>query len=207
MSNKQNLHPSRLDWLRVGLLFLAASGLGAGLWPLPFPRAFYEDFPLPGRDWVSALGPYNEHLIRDYGGLNLAFGVLFLFAALFPERRLVQASLVAWLFYAVPHFVFHATQMPHFSLGDNLAQLISLGFLIVLPLVLLFLLGSAELPSEDAATGASARPIGESQRRTAGTWWPKGRRRTDNGVGKDLRPRDVANHKEPPTYRGGAHGV
>jgi hypothetical protein len=138
MSNKQDRRLSRPGWLRVGLLFLAASGLGAGLWPLPFPRAFYEDFPLPGRDWVSTLGAYNEHLIRDYGGLNLAFGVLFLFAALFPERRLVQASLVAWLFYAVPHFVFHATQMHHFSPGDNLAQLISLGFLIVLPLVLLF---------------------------------------------------------------------
>ena len=153
MNSKQNLRLSRLGWLRVGLLFLAASGLGAGLWPLPFPRAFYEDFPLPGRDWVSTLGPYNEHLIRDYGGLNLAFGVLFLFAALFPERRLVQASLVAWLFYAVPHFVFHATQMHHFSLGDNLAQLISLGFLIVLPLVLLLLLESGEQPKVDAATG------------------------------------------------------
>src|SRR3712207_2419813 len=126
MSNKRDRRLSRLGWLRVGLLFLAASGLGVGLWPLPFPRAFYEAFPLPGRDWVSALGPYNEHLIRDYGGLNLAFGVLFLFAALFPQRRLAQASLVAWLFYAVPHFVFHASQMHHFSLGDNLALLISL---------------------------------------------------------------------------------
>jgi hypothetical protein len=138
MSDKQNRRLSRRGWLRAGLLFLAASGLGAGLWPLPFPRAFYEDFPLPGRDWVSTLGPYNEHLIRDYGGLNLALGVLFLFAALFPERRLVQASLVAWIFYAVPHFAFHATQMRHFSPGDNLAQLISLGFLVLFPLALLF---------------------------------------------------------------------
>ncbi|MDQ5827493.1 MAG: hypothetical protein M3441_25355 [Chloroflexota bacterium] len=207
MSNKQDRRLSRLDWLRVGLLFLAASGLGAGLWPLPFPRAFYEDFPLPGRDWVSALGPYNEHLIRDYGGLNLAFGVLFLFAALFPERRLVQASLVAWLFYAVPHFVFHASQMHHFSLGDNLAQLISLGFLIVLPLVLLLLPGTGEQSNENAATGDFARPTGGSQRRMAGTGWAKWRRRTDNGVGGDLRPRDVANRKEPPNYRGVANEV
>ena len=155
MNNKQNSRLSRRGWLRVGLLFLAASGLGAGLWPVPFPRAFYEDFPLPGRGWVSTLGPYNEHLIRDYGGLNLAFGVLFLFAVLTPERRLVQASLVAWLFYAVPHFVFHAAQRHYFSLGDNLAQLISLGFLIFLPLVLLLLLGSGGQPNEDAATGPS----------------------------------------------------
>jgi hypothetical protein len=156
MNNKQDWRLSRRGWLRVGLLFLAASGLSAGLWPVPFPRAFYEDFPLPGRDWVSVLGPYNEHLIRDYGGLNLAFGVLFLLAVLTPERRLAQASLVAWLFYAVPHFVFHAAQTHYFSLGDNLAQLISLGFLIVLPLVLLLLLGSEGQPNEDAAIGASA---------------------------------------------------
>ena len=41
MSNKQDRRLSRPGWLRVGLLFLAASGLGAGLWPQPFPRAFY----------------------------------------------------------------------------------------------------------------------------------------------------------------------
>ena len=85
------------------------------------------------------MGPYNEHLVRDYGGLNLALGVLLVFAAVMLERRLVQASLVAWLVYAVPHFVFHVTQVHHFSLGDNLAQLSSLGFQVLLPLVLLVL--------------------------------------------------------------------
>jgi hypothetical protein len=37
--------------------------------------------------------------------LNLALGVL-LVVAVFLERRLLQASLVAWLAYAVPHCVF-----------------------------------------------------------------------------------------------------
>jgi hypothetical protein len=100
------------------------------------------DVSLPWWNWISRSAHTGELpteiFRRPGGGLNLAFGVLFLFAALFPERRLVQASLVAWLFYAVPHFIFHATQMHHFSPGDNLGQLISLGFLIVLPLVLLF---------------------------------------------------------------------
>ncbi len=49
----------------------------------------------------------------------------------------MQASLVAWLVYAVPHFVFHVAQVHHFSLGDNLAQLCSLGLQVLLPLVLL----------------------------------------------------------------------
>jgi hypothetical protein len=40
------------------------------------------------------LSLYNEHLVRDYGALNSALGVL-LVAAVFLERRLSQASLVA----------------------------------------------------------------------------------------------------------------
>jgi hypothetical protein len=53
------------------------------------------------------LGPYNEHLVRDVGALNLALGVLLATAALLLERRLVQVSLIAYLVYAVPHFAFH----------------------------------------------------------------------------------------------------
>ena len=33
---------------------------------------FYDDFPGLGRSWVAADGPYNEHLVRDVGALNLA---------------------------------------------------------------------------------------------------------------------------------------
>jgi len=134
--------------LRIGLLFLVATALGVGLWALFLPRVFYDDFPFPGRDWVSTLGPYNEHLIRDYGELNLALAVLLAFAAIFLERRLVQASLLALLAYTVPHFVFHTTQVHHFSLFDNVAQLVSLGLQVLLPLVLLFL---ATLPPKDPA--------------------------------------------------------
>ena len=123
----------------VGLLAIASTALAGGSWALILPHSFYEDFPLPGRDWVSTLGPYNEHLVRDYGGLNLALGVLLVFAAVMLERRLVQASLVVWLVYAVLHLVFHVAQVHHFSLGDNLAQLSSLGFQVLLPLVLLVL--------------------------------------------------------------------
>jgi hypothetical protein len=107
--------PAHENGLRIGLVLLAATALGGGFWALILPRRFYEDFPFPGRGWVSTLGPYNEHLVRDYGATNLALGGLLLFAAVLLERRLVQAALVAWLVYAVPHFVFHLAQIPHFS--------------------------------------------------------------------------------------------
>jgi hypothetical protein len=124
-------------WLRIGLLLLVASSLTVGLWALLAPHSFYDDFPLPGRDWVSTLGPYNEHLVRDVGSLNLALGVLLMFAAVVLERRLVQASLVAWLAYAVPHFLFHLTQIHHFSPFDNLANIGVLGLAVLLPVLLL----------------------------------------------------------------------
>ena len=126
-------------WLRGGLLVLAVSALTVGLWALFLPRSFYDDFPLPGRAWVSTLGPYNEHLVRDVGALNLALGVLLVVAAVLLERRLLQASLVAYLAYAVPHFIFHVSTAHAFPLGDNIANLITLGLAVLLPLVLLAL--------------------------------------------------------------------
>jgi hypothetical protein len=62
--------------LRVGMALLAVSPLGVGVWALFAPRSFFQDFPAAGRHWVSALGPYNEHLMRDVGALNLALLVL-----------------------------------------------------------------------------------------------------------------------------------
>ena len=78
--------------LRVRLSVLLATAVGVGLWALFLPHTFYEDFPLPGRDRVSILGHYNENLMRDYGELNFALGVLLLFAAVLLEKR-ARASL------------------------------------------------------------------------------------------------------------------
>ncbi|HET7269553.1 MAG TPA: hypothetical protein VFI90_00570 [Rubrobacter sp.] len=137
-------------WTRAALGFLSLGELAVGIWALFLPRSFYEDFPSSGRDWVSTLGPYDEHLMRDVGAFNLAFGVLFVLAAILLERRLIQASLVAYLVYAVPHFIFHLTQTHAFSVGDNLAQLVSLGLQIALPAAILVGVGlrgqSKEVP-------------------------------------------------------------
>lgn len=42
---------------------VAAAGIGA--WAASAPRSFYRSFPGFGRHWISALGPYNEHLPRQ----------------------------------------------------------------------------------------------------------------------------------------------
>ena len=50
--------------------------------------------------WISALGTYNEHLIRDYAAAELGFAVLLVAAAVWFEQRLVlvagAAFLAAW---------------------------------------------------------------------------------------------------------------
>jgi len=128
-------------WVRGALAFLSLGELAVGIWALVLPRSFYEDFPSSGREWVSTLGPYDEHLVRDVGEFNLAFGVLLALAAILADRRLVQVSLVAYLVYTVPHFVFHLTQTHAFSMADNLAQLVSLGFQVALPVAILLAVG------------------------------------------------------------------
>ena len=124
-------------WLRLGISLLAFSALSVGVWALLVPRSFYDDFPAVGRGWVSAFGPYNEHLVRDVGALNLALGVLLALAAISLDRWLVRAALAAYLVYALPHLAFHATELDALSPLDNLINLISLSLAVLLPLGLL----------------------------------------------------------------------
>ncbi len=72
--------------------------------------------------------------------------------AIFLERRLTRVALVAWLGYALPHFVYHTTLVDHFSPFDNLAQLGSLGLQVLLPLVLLALAGTHGAPTRISVT-------------------------------------------------------
>ena len=76
---------------QVSATVLTLSAAYVGVWALADPASFNDDFPLPGRHWVSLAGPYNEHLIRDVGGLYLALGVLTLWAVLRPRRDLFAA--------------------------------------------------------------------------------------------------------------------
>lgn len=124
-------------WLRVGLAILALAAAVVGCWAFFAPVSFFANFPLPGHSWVALLPPYNEHLVRDVGEFNMSFAFLFVWAAISCERRLVQAILVAWLVYAVPHFIFHLAHLAHFPLVDQITLMISLGIVLLLPLVLL----------------------------------------------------------------------
>lgn len=145
----------RGTWLRAGLLFVAAGPLVVGTWALFAPRSFFEGFPAAGRHWVSALGPFNEHLTRDVGALNLALGLLLVIAAALLGKRLVRASLAAWLVYAVPHLVFHLSEYGALSPLDDLVNVGVLTLAVLLPLLLLAV--SPRAGGDDAAPSRRTR--------------------------------------------------
>jgi len=118
---------------RGALLLVAAAQAEIGIWGLIAPRSFFTTYPGLGHHWVSALGRYNEHLLRDYAASELGFAVLLGAAAIWFDRRLVLVAAVAFLAATLPHFVYHLTTTGSFSSGDNLGSLG--GFAVELVLV------------------------------------------------------------------------
>ncbi len=131
-------------WLRASLAFFVLITASTGIWALFAPESFFTTFPAPGHPWVALLPPYNEHLVRDVGALNLSFALLFTWATISLERRFIQVILIAWLVYATPHFIYHLNHLMHFSLFDQVGQIVSLGIVILLPLALLIFLGKMQ---------------------------------------------------------------
>jgi hypothetical protein len=124
---------------RVILGLLAASALLVGVWAEFAPASFYADFPGGGRHWVSADGPFNEHLVRDFGAMNLAMAFLLLVALVHLTPVLVRTAAITSLIFSVPHFVYHARHLGVYTSSDKVANMVSLGLAIGGPAVILLL--------------------------------------------------------------------
>ncbi|MDQ1520690.1 MAG: hypothetical protein QOI55_1763 [Actinomycetota bacterium] len=122
---------------RVVLALLAFSSVVVGAWAAFAPRQFYDNFPGGGRTWVAPDGPYNEHLVRDVGELNLALTVVTVFALVLLTRALVLATAWAWLVYNVPHLVYHLRHLDPFGGGDKTAIPTSLALAVAGAVLLL----------------------------------------------------------------------
>jgi hypothetical protein len=125
--------------LRVLLAVLSVSATTVGAWAAFAPRAFYDNFPGLGQTWVAVDGPYNEHLVRDVGALNLALAVVTVSALVTLARSTIVASALAWLAYGLPHFVYHARHLGPFDATQAVAVLASVGSTSALALVVLWL--------------------------------------------------------------------
>jgi nucleoside-diphosphate-sugar epimerase len=135
---EMGIEPALALRARVGLWLLTLSALSLGLYAQFFPRAFYDDFPF-GRGWVAMDGRYNEHLIRDFGALNLALFVFTAGALFIGLRSVAKLTAVAWIVYSVPHFVYHLRHLTMAMSGsDKVGMLVSLALPIILGIVILW---------------------------------------------------------------------
>jgi hypothetical protein len=140
---------TRKQLMRIGFDVLAVSSAFVGFWAGLAPRSFYDDFPGLGRHWVLLDGPYNEHLVRDVGWLNLALALVALLAAMRLTRALVDAAAGSVLVYGVPHFVYHLTHLDMYKSSDQVLMLTSLA---LSPIVAVFLLVAEHRGARPSAT-------------------------------------------------------
>lgn len=118
---------------RIVMGVLAVLMLGVGLQAQFLPSNFFSDFPA-GRSWVALGGePYNEHLVRDVGGLYLALAVIAAAAAWKTNAELIRWSAVGIAVTALPHFVFHLFHLDALGTADGVVQTLLLGFQALAP--------------------------------------------------------------------------
>ena len=126
---------------RVLLFFFGLVEIPVGLWPLISPMGFYQDFPGFRSGWVAMDGPFNEHLLRDFGGLNLALAVVLIGAGVIGTTTAARLAALAALAFGLPHFFYHLGHVEHFERVDQVLILSTTALGVVLPLVLLLLPG------------------------------------------------------------------
>ena len=125
---------------RIGLVLLGVPGLINAVWILAAPRSFYDDFPGFGNPWVSPDGPFNEHLLRDFGAMQLGLVVLTVCALVWFTRPLVAATALAWLAASLPHLAYHVFNTDAYESKDQVGIV---GGLAVGPVVAVVLLLAA----------------------------------------------------------------
>jgi len=107
------------------LLILGLSAVWVGGWATFAARSFYDSFPGFGRHWVSMDGPYNEHLVRDVGGLYLS--LLVVTACALRHRGLVRIVGGSWLVFSLPHLIYHASHLSMYDTADKIGNMVALG--------------------------------------------------------------------------------
>lgn len=118
----------------LGWTYLLGGGaVIQGLWAFFWSERFYEDFPVGGAEWVSTLGPFNEHLTKDVGAALLGLGIAAITVARSGSIPGIRAVAAGFAVFGLAHFGFHLGELHHFTTGSALAQVVSLVALIVLP--------------------------------------------------------------------------
>ncbi len=124
---------------RVLLIVAGLVEAVVGIWPLLSPTGFYQDFPGFRTGWVAMDGPFNEHLLRDFGGLNLGLAAMLIGAAVIGTTAVARLAAVSALLFGVPHFFYHLGHVAHFEAVDQVLINGTTGLGVLLPLAVLLL--------------------------------------------------------------------
>lgn len=112
----------RPDHLAISLIALTM--LPAGLQAAFAPQSFFDDFPL-GRGWISSgEAAFNEHLVRDVGGLFLALIVATAWTVW--TRGPARGVALAWLVQGVLHLSHHVRHLHDLGTVDAIGLVITL---------------------------------------------------------------------------------
>jgi nucleoside-diphosphate-sugar epimerase len=151
--------PRLSGFVRAALASVGAGYALLGAWALVAPQGFFDTFPGGGHHWVDVDGPFNEHLVRDFGALNLAVAFVLLVAAVKGGRTLVRTAAVASLLWSAPHLAYHLAHtdvLP--GLADRVSNLSSLALTVVLPVAALVISQRwPASPKSPAVAGAMVR--------------------------------------------------
>jgi nucleoside-diphosphate-sugar epimerase len=143
----------------IALAYLGITALALGVYATFFPRGFYDDFPF-GRRWVAVDGPFNEHLIRDFGGLNLALACFTLAAAFVGGRAMVRAAAASTILFGWPHVVYHLRHAHVYGTADKVASIggIACSVLLAAAVLVSSVRSTRGNPKRPARSASAPRP-------------------------------------------------
>lgn len=127
-------------WIKAGLLLTGLPQLLLGFWAYVAPLHFFENFPSQVEPWLPFFGPYDQHLVADFGALSAGLAAIVVFAAVRSERTVVIAAAWGWLLWSVPHFLTHVFLADHMTATAASKNFISTSLAVLVPVGVLFLL-------------------------------------------------------------------
>lgn len=117
---------------RVCLLVLTLSGAFVGGWAYFAPLSWYDTFPGMGMRWLPVLGPYNEHLITDVGGMYLALTVLSALTLVYLSNRMLRiVTAASWTTFNLLHLIYHLRMLHMYGPRDAILNVIALGTVLL----------------------------------------------------------------------------
>ena len=126
----------------AALALSAVLALFVGVWAYVFPQSFYDVFPgIPG-PWVSVEAPFNEHLVRDVGGMYLALAAASIAGLIWRSPVAYRLLGIAWTVFGALHFLYHVLHLDHMTPVDAVGEVISLLVSLLLGVILLLPAGT-----------------------------------------------------------------